>query len=108
MFGQYHKLIYAEDILRINAANRDFSPDLHTQIPSNNVHSPGDINSKARPSPRLYGVALPAGTKEVSRTETSREVIFDTVRRGFAAAFDSLVLDPAERVGVYSALHIHS
>lgn len=34
----------------------------------------------------------------MKRLETSREVIFNSVRNGFAAAYDSLVLDPAERV----------
>lgn len=30
--------------------------------------------------------------------ETSREAIFDSVRRGFAAAYDSLELDPTKKV----------
>lgn len=31
----------------------------------------------------------------MKRLETSREVIFNSVRQGFAAAYDSLVIDPA-------------
>ncbi len=78
MHNQYHKLVYAEDVLRLNAANRDFD--------------------EQRPGPKLFAVALPAGRKEVARMETSRAAIFESVRLGFAAAYDSLVLDPADRV----------
>jgi hypothetical protein len=74
MHNQFHKLLYAEDILRLNAANRDFSEDS-----------------------RLFTIALPAGVKELSRTDTNRAEVFDSIRRGFAAAYDSLVLDPALR-----------
>eukprot|EP01039_Chlorochromonas_danica_P009973 gene9972-11023_t len=77
MVNQYHKLIYAEDILRINAANRCFD--------------------ESQPGPKLYGVALPPGVKEIKRMETSREVIFENVRLGFAAAYDSLVSDVSQR-----------
>jgi len=42
-------------------------------------------------------IALPSGIEEVKRFETSRYVIFDSVRHGFAAAYDALVLDPALR-----------
>ena len=40
----------------------------------------------------------------MSRLETSREVIFQAVREGFAAAHDALVLDPADRVSEISFL----
>lgn len=40
------------------------------------------------------------GVTEVSRTETNREIIFKNVKQGFAAAYDSLVLDPKERVNL--------
>ena len=36
--------------------------------------------------------------------ETSREVIFDSVRAGFAAAYDLLVLDPALKVNSSDAI----
>lgn len=75
MTNQHHKLIYAEDMLRINAANRDLSND----------------------SSALYGIAMPAGVPEIGRMERRRAVIFENVRQGFAAAYDSLVLDPALR-----------
>ena len=42
-------------------------------------------------------MALPPGIAEVKRFETSRFVIFNSVRQGFAAAYDSLVIDPALR-----------
>jgi hypothetical protein len=75
MHKQYHKLIYAEDILTLNAANRQY----------------GD--NKMIPAGRLFGIALPPGVPEVKRFETSRAVIFDNVRMGFAAAYDALVED---------------
>ena len=71
-------------MLRLNAANRDFSEEVMTD---------GKIAE-----PKLYAVALPPGVKEIARMETSREVIFENVRVGFAAAYDGLVLDPAQRV----------
>jgi hypothetical protein len=37
------------------------------------------------------------GIPEVKRFETSRYVIFNSVRQGFATAYDNLVLDPALR-----------
>jgi len=74
MTKQYHKLVYAEDVLLLNEANRDFDP--HTG------------------KPKLFCLALPKGIPEVKRLETSREVIFNSVRQGFAAAYDQLVIDP--------------
>ena len=78
MINQMHKLVYAEDILFLNEANRKF-----------------DKNS---PGPKVFCVALPAGVPEVKRFETSREVIFESVREGFAAAYNALVLDPMMKV----------
>ena len=63
----------------LNEANRDYNPV-----------RPGE--------PRLFGIAKPAGRPEIGRLETSREAIFNGMRDGFAAAYDSLVLDPALRV----------
>lgn len=79
MRNQFHKLIYAEDILRLNEDNRNY----------------GSLDSVD--GPKLFGVALPAGNVEVKRMETSRKVIFDNVKAGFAAAYDSLVDDPSLR-----------
>ena len=74
MHQQQHKLIYAEDILLLNAENRRYS--------SEHGHSP-----------RLFAIALPCGIPEVKRFETSRQVIFENVRMGFAAAYDAMVED---------------
>jgi predicted patatin/cPLA2 family phospholipase len=74
MLNSYHKLVYAEDMLLLNECNRE-----------------NDFDSK---DPKIMCIALPAGTKaEVKRFETSRAVIFDSVRQGFAAAYDTLVQD---------------
>jgi hypothetical protein len=70
MLRQYHKLLYAEDILRLNEENRKMS-----QVQQ----------------PKLFGVALPSGIAEVSRTETNRARILFNVKYGFAAAYDALV-----------------
>jgi len=78
MANQLHKLVYAEDILLLNEANRKFD--------------------ETEPGPKLFCVALPPDTPEVKRFETSRRVIFDNVRAGFAAAYDALVIDPAQKV----------
>ena len=74
MHQQQHKLIYAEDILLLNAENSRYSHDNDS-------------------SPRLFAIALPSGIPEVKRFETSREVIFENVRMGFAAAYDALIED---------------
>ena len=77
MHNQYHKLVYAEDILILNEASRDM-----------------DSSSS---KPKLFCLALPKGIPEVKRLETSRSVIFNSVRQGFAAAYDNLVEDPTMR-----------
>ena len=74
MINQMHKLVYAEDMLFLNEANRNF-----------------DENST---EPKVFSVALPEGTPEVKRFETSRKVIFESVRDGFAAAYNALVIEP--------------
>ena len=61
------------------------------------LHSNPLSPSSLSPNPQLFSVALPPGIEEVKRFETSRFVIFNSVRQGFAAAYDSLVLDPALR-----------
>lgn len=76
MHKQFHKLIYAEDILALNAANQRYIED--------------------DSSPRLFGIALPPGVPEVKRFETSRAVIFENVRLGFATAYDALVEDRSQ------------
>jgi hypothetical protein len=74
MHNQYHKLVYAEDILLLNAFHNEINP----------------IDG----GPKVVCIALPAGTvPEVKRFETSRAVIFNSVRQGFAAAFDVLTTD---------------
>jgi hypothetical protein len=58
MHNQYHKLVYAEDILLLNAFNNQIDP----------------IDD----GPQVLCIALPAGTvPEVKRFETSRAVIFN-------------------------------
>uniref|UniRef100_A0A7S1V8H5 PNPLA domain-containing protein n=1 Tax=Grammatophora oceanica TaxID=210454 RepID=A0A7S1V8H5_9STRA len=74
-----HKQRYAEDVLTLNEAARDFRSDDDTS------------------SPRMLTIAVPPGSPEVTRLETGREAIFDGIRRGFARAYDALVEDPAER-----------
>ena len=88
MLNQMHKLVYAEDILFLNEANRKF-----------------DENSA---EPKVFCIALPEGTSEVKRFETSRKVIFESVREGFAAAYDALVIDPEMRgKGAEVARHVY-
>lgn len=82
MTDMMHKLVYAEDILLLNAANKD------TKCASDTVQAKGS---------QLLSVALPTGVPETKRFETKREVIYESVREGFAAAYNTLVLDAAER-----------
>jgi hypothetical protein len=74
MHKQYHKLVYAEDMLYLNEQNQNYDA----------------INTT---TPRVFTIALPYGVPEVKRFETSRQVIFENVRLGFAAAYDALVED---------------
>ena len=90
---RYHKLIYAEDVLILNDANRDFS-----DYAAQGAGATCGATAGATCGARLFAIALPAGSPEVKRMETSREAIFDSVRRGFAAAYDALVLDPEMKV----------
>lgn len=82
MHKQYHKLVYAEDVLFLNDANRDFT----------------EVGEESHKTSSLFCVALPPGTPEVKRMETSREAIFNSVRYGFASAFNALNIDPALEV----------
>ena len=77
---QYHKKIYAEDIIYLNEKANELDRDA--------------LDTTA---PHIATVALPPGSEEITRLETSRLAIFEGVRRGFARAYDTLVEDPAER-----------
>ena len=80
MKKQYHKRLYAEQVLELNDAAKD-------------TNRPYSDTSK----PHLLPVAVPPGSPEVTRLETGREAIFEGVRRGFARCYDTLVEDPNER-----------
>ena len=47
--------------------------------------------------PHIMTIATPPETPEVTRLETGRQAIFEGFRRGFARAYDCLVVDPKER-----------
>jgi len=80
MRKQYHKKLYAEQVIELNEGARD-------------TKRPYSDTSK----PHLLAVAAPPGSPEVTRLETGREPIFEGVRRGFARCYDALVEDPNER-----------
>ncbi|KAL7480569.1 hypothetical protein ACHAW6_011191 [Cyclotella cf. meneghiniana] len=75
-----HKKRYAEDVIILNEAAHD-------------VKRTYSDTSK----PHLLPIAVPPGSPEVTRLETSREAIFEGVRRGFARAYDVLVEDVEQR-----------
>jgi hypothetical protein len=52
---------------------------------------------KSMPHDLLCGLVIIIGIPEIKRTETSRTVIFENVRLGFAAAFDALTADPEQK-----------
>lgn len=80
MRRQEHKRLYANDVIVLNdAVNHDTRGYTDTT------------------SPHLLPIALPPGSPEISRLETDRDEILLGVRRGFARAYDALVLDPKER-----------
>ena len=79
MRKQFHKKLYAQDVLELNK-------DAY------NTRRPDDTSR-----PHLLTVATPPGTPEVVRLELRRETIFEGMRDGFARAYDCLVEDPAER-----------
>lgn len=80
MRRQEHKHLYANDVIVLNdAVNHDTRGYTDTS------------------SPHLLPIALPPGSPEISRLETGRDEILLGVRRGFARAYDALVLDPKER-----------
>ena len=79
MRSHFHKKVYSRDVLILNKyanSKRDYK----------------DLSE-----PHILTLALPPGSPEVGKLETSREEIFAGVRRGFARAYDALVEDPAER-----------
>ena len=80
MRKQYHKKLYAEQVIELNEGARD-------------TERPYSDTSK----PHLLAVAAPPGSPEVTRLETGREPIFEGVRRGFARCYDALVEDSNER-----------
>jgi len=80
MRKQYHKKLYAEQVIELNEGARD-------------TERPYSDTSK----PHLLAVAAPPGSPEVTRLETGRKPIFEGVRRGFARCYDALVEDPNER-----------
>lgn len=79
MAMQFHKKLYAKNVIELNAAAYN------------------DRDYKDTSKPHTLALALPPGSDEVTRLETGREAIFEGVRRGFARAYDALVEDPAER-----------
>ena len=80
MRKQYHRRVYAEDVLFLNEKALDMDRDV------------ADTSS-----PHIVTVALPPGSDEITRLETERRAIFEGVRRGFARAYDTLVEDTSER-----------
>jgi predicted acylesterase/phospholipase RssA len=75
-----HKKRYAEDVIILNEAAHDLK------------RTYSDTSK-----PHLLPIAVPPGSPEVTRLETSREAIFEGVRRGFARAYDVLVEDVEQR-----------
>ncbi len=71
-----HKKVYAENVIILNQAAKD-------------MERPYTDTSK----PHMLPIAVPPGSPAVTRLETSREAIFEGVRRGFARAYDALVED---------------
>lgn len=65
MHRQYHKLVYAEDVLILNAENRNFDePFPQTSYPSLITTTPSSSSMRGHSSDRrasLYCVALPEG-----------------------------------------------
>ena len=101
MTNQYHKLVYAEDILILNAENaaggssQQASEEKATAIESKTetrteTEAIETIETTNIPNAaKLFAIALPPGSSlEVTRMETDRAVIFNAVREGFAAAYD--------------------
>jgi predicted acylesterase/phospholipase RssA len=82
---QHHQRKYAESILELNARAQPQST-VGQEDSSDNVHRRHTMT-----------IALEPGTEAVSHLETSREAIFEGVRRGFARAYDALVYDPTHR-----------
>jgi predicted acylesterase/phospholipase RssA len=103
--GLFEKLIFRRFFVRKNKLPKMFhrmTRHLHKKLYAKNVI---ELNREAfstreyldTSKPHVLTIALPPGSEEVTRLETRREAIFEGVRRGFARAYDALVLDPAER-----------
>jgi len=80
MRSHRHKKQYAEDVITLNEAAKDYDRDY--------------LDKSA---PHLMPIAIAPGFPEISRLETRREEIFEGVRRGFARTYDAFVEDPNER-----------
>ena len=80
MRKQFHKKVYAEDVLFLNSKALDMDREV------------SDTSSA-----HIATVALPSGSEEITRLEIERRAIFEGVRRGFARAYDALVEDTSER-----------
>jgi len=80
MRSHRHKKQYAEDVITLNEAAKDYDRD-HLD----------------KSAPHLMPIAIAPGFPEISRLETRREEIFEGVRRGFARTYDAFVEDPNER-----------
>lgn len=96
MHTQMHKLIYAQDILRLNAESRCFKDSLP---PDSDVHCGLSRSDETSNRARLACIALPSGSAEIGRLELSRPLIFESIREGFAAAFEVLVAHNASLRG---------
>jgi predicted acylesterase/phospholipase RssA len=75
-----HKQRYAQDVLTLNQ-HANSTRDYH------------DMSA----GPHLLPLALAPGSLEITKLETSRNEIFEGLRRGFARAYDALVEDPLLR-----------
>lgn len=92
MHTQMHKLVYAQDILRLNAESQCFDDSMPAD-------SDAFLESAGAGRARLACVALPVGSSEIGRLELSRPLIFESIREGFAAAYEVLVAHNASMRG---------
>eukprot|EP01035_Chromulina_nebulosa_P019631 gene19631-25542_t len=81
MLNQYHKLVYAEDILLLNQANNYI-----TTSGNETLYQQFDLSY-------IHTIALPEDVQEVKRMETNASILLENVRLGFAAAYKSLQID---------------
>lgn len=100
------QLIYAEDMLKLNDFQREVDPQTKGPKVFTVALPPGEavllfpLFTAIALSGHIAVFSLSLGVKEIGRMEDNRQVIFDNVRYGFAAAYDLLVLDPSQRVSV--------